>query len=59
VPRYYIECTEDRAVHPGLQGSMVAASPCRQVYSMPTGHSPFFSAPRALAAILERIAATA
>jgi len=49
VPRVYIECLQDRAIPPALQKQMYTATPCRNVLSMDTSHSPFFSAPRALA----------
>jgi len=45
VPRVYIECLRDRAVSLSEQRKMVSAMPCRQVISMDTDHSPFFSAP--------------
>jgi pimeloyl-ACP methyl ester carboxylesterase len=52
VPRVYIECTEDRAVTPFIQRKMYKEMPCQQVYSLPSGHSPFFSKPKELVAIL-------
>ena len=45
VPRVYIECRRDRAVSLSEQRRMYGAMPCRQVISMNTDHSPFFSAP--------------
>lgn len=57
VPRYYIECTEDRAVTPFIQRKMYTETPCRKVYSMNTSHSPFFSRPEELSAIFCEIAA--
>ena len=57
VPRYYIRCERDRAIGPGLQGRMVEASPCRQVFTLDTDHSPFYSAPMELAKILLAIMA--
>jgi len=57
VPRYYIECTEDRAVTPFIQQKMYTETPCRKVYKMATSHSPFFSKPAELVALLESIAA--
>jgi pimeloyl-ACP methyl ester carboxylesterase len=57
VPRYYIECTEDRAVTPFIQQKMYTELPCRKVYKMQTGHSPFFGQPEKLVEILEEIAA--
>jgi pimeloyl-ACP methyl ester carboxylesterase len=56
VPRYYIECTEDRAVTPFIQQKMYSETPCRKVYRMNTSHSPFFSKPVELAEILCAIA---
>ncbi len=56
VPRYYIECTEDRAVTPFIQRKMYNEMPCEKVYSMATSHSPFFSKPKELVNILCDIA---
>ncbi|MYN17362.1 alpha/beta fold hydrolase [Rugamonas sp. FT107W] len=53
VPRIYIECLQDRAVTIGLQRRMQRDSGCAQVYSLDSGHSPFFSQPAALARLLE------
>jgi len=55
VPRYYIECLQDRAVTPYIQKKMYTETPCRKVYSMDTSHSPFFSKPEELTALLCRI----
>ena len=52
VPRFYIECTEDRAVTPFIQRKMHTETPCEKVYSLPTSHSPFFSKPKELVNIL-------
>lgn len=57
VPRYYIECTEDRAVTPFIQRKMYGETPCRKVYQMETSHSPFFSKPKELVEIFCAIAA--
>jgi pimeloyl-ACP methyl ester carboxylesterase len=48
VPRIYIECQQDKAILPSMQKAMYMATPCRQVISMNTDHSPFFSAPAEL-----------
>ena len=56
VPRHYIECLQDRAIPIEHQRVMAAASPCRSVHTLDTGHSPFFSAPAALADVLLGIA---
>jgi pimeloyl-ACP methyl ester carboxylesterase len=57
VPRYYIECTEDRAVTPFIQRKMYTETPCEKVYRMATSHSPFFSKPNELCDILFEISA--
>jgi pimeloyl-ACP methyl ester carboxylesterase len=57
IPRFYIECTEDRAVTPFIQRKMYTETPCEKVYSMATSHSPFFSQPKELTDILCEIAA--
>jgi pimeloyl-ACP methyl ester carboxylesterase len=49
VPRVYIGCRRDRAISPALQRRMLAATPCERVIELDCDHSPFFSAPRALA----------
>jgi pimeloyl-ACP methyl ester carboxylesterase len=51
IPRFYIECTEDRAVTPYIQRKMYTETPCQKVYSMATSHSPFFSKPQKLSDI--------
>jgi pimeloyl-ACP methyl ester carboxylesterase len=56
VPRFYIECREDRAVTPFIQQKMYTQTPCEKVYSMNTSHSPFFSKPQELSDILCYIA---
>jgi pimeloyl-ACP methyl ester carboxylesterase len=57
VPRVYIECRRDRAVSLEEQRRMYAAIACEQIISLDTDHSPFFSAPDALAAHLLALAA--
>ncbi len=56
VPRYYIECTEDRAVTPFIQQKMYTEMPCKKVYRMATSHSPFFSSPKELTMFFLEIA---
>jgi len=56
IRRFYIECTEDRAVTPFIQKKMYTETPCEKVYKMPTSHSPFFSQPKALCNIFLDIA---
>ena len=56
VPRFYIECTKDKAVTPFIQKKMYTETPCKKVYSMATSHSPFFSKPDELVDIFCEIA---
>jgi pimeloyl-ACP methyl ester carboxylesterase len=56
VRRFYIECTEDRAVTPFIQQLMYKETPCEKVFKMKTSHSPFFSKPKELTDILLEIA---
>ena len=56
VPRYYIECTEDRAVTPFIQQKMYKETPCKKVCKIKTSHSPFFSQPEELVALFVEIA---
>ena len=58
VRRFYIECTEDKAVTPFIQQKMYQETPCEKVYQMATSHSPFFSQPQELCDILLEIAAS-
>lgn len=57
VPRSYILCTEDHAIPPEDQRRMASALPPGDVHERPWSHSPFFSAPEALADLLGDIAA--
>jgi pimeloyl-ACP methyl ester carboxylesterase len=56
IPRAYIECTDDRILPLAYQRRMQRALPCSPVLSIDSDHSPFFSAPEALADALEDIA---
>jgi len=56
IPRVYVECLRDQAIPIGLQRKLVAAMPCRKIVSLDTSHSPFFSAPDALARELTGLA---
>jgi pimeloyl-ACP methyl ester carboxylesterase len=56
VPRIYIECLRDQAMAPALQRQMYAALPCRNVQTLDTDHSPFFSRPDELTALLHALA---
>ncbi len=49
IPRFFIECLQDRAISPAIQKKLYTNLPCEKVISMDTSHSPFFSAPEELA----------
>lgn len=51
IPKIYIECEEDQAVLLSSQQRMHCETPC-QVFSLKTDHSPFYSTPKQLAALL-------
>lgn len=55
VPKQYIECVEDQAINIALQREMARNIGCFHVNTMNTSHSPFFSAPAALAALIATI----
>jgi len=52
VPRIYIATLKDKALGPTTQRRMYTALPCQKVYTLPTSHSPFLSAPEQLVACL-------
>ncbi len=54
IPRLYIECLRDRAISLAAQRKMAASAPC-DVVSLDTDHSPFFSMPDQLTAILTEL----
>ena len=56
VRRFYIECTEDKAVTPFIQQMMYKETLCEKVYQIPTSHSPFFSQPQMLSNLFVEIA---
>ncbi len=49
VPRFYIECRQDRIIPLHAQRRMIESMPCIKVFSMDTSHSPFFAKPVQLA----------
>ena len=55
VTRVFIECTRDRAITLAAQRLMQAALPCERTFSLDTDHSPFFSRPDELCAILSAL----
>jgi pimeloyl-ACP methyl ester carboxylesterase len=55
LPRFYIRCTDDRAIPPDYQATMAQGLPPTHVSDLPCSHSPFFAAPDALAQRLDQI----
>lgn len=58
-PRAYIACTHDRVIPLAAQRAMIAAQPGTDVIEIAADHSPFLSAPAALAQALIAIAGQA
>ena len=56
VKRAFIECARDNAIPIDMQRAMIAAQPCDRVFTIDTDHSPFYSAPDALARDLLELA---
>lgn len=56
VARDYIVCLQDQAIPASAQQALAEEAGCRKVYELDTSHSPFFSAPTALAEMLGQIA---
>jgi pimeloyl-ACP methyl ester carboxylesterase len=52
IPRVYIETLQDKGVTLALQKKMYTVSPCQQIISMDTSHSPFLSQSQQLASHL-------
>lgn len=59
IPRYYIECTDDRAIPPAVQRAMYTALPVQRVFSIAASHAPNFSAPEQVAEYLIELAEAA
>jgi pimeloyl-ACP methyl ester carboxylesterase len=55
IPRFYIECLRDQAITIGQQRHMHHTVGVREVFTLDTSHSPFFSAPETLAEELGRV----
>lgn len=54
VPRIYIQCTEDKAIHLDTQRKMCEQIPC-QVFQLKTDHSPFYSDPEGLVGLISQL----
>lgn len=55
VEKHYVICEDDHTIPPEYQPVMAAGFPPGHVTRLPTGHSPFFTAPEALARRLAEI----
>jgi pimeloyl-ACP methyl ester carboxylesterase len=55
IPKYYIECTDDRAVTPKQQRAIRQAAPCDFLTLLEADHSPFLSQPIDLAVRLHSL----
>jgi len=49
VPKYFIECLQDRAISPKFQKKMYTDNPCVKVFSIDSSHSPYLSQPEEVA----------
>lgn len=56
IERYYVVCTQDRAIPPALQRRMIGENPCVEVAELSTDHTPQLSRTAELAKILHRFA---
>jgi pimeloyl-ACP methyl ester carboxylesterase len=56
VDRYYVMCTQDRAVPPALQRRMISENRCVEVVELSTDHTPQLSKVEELAKALDRFA---
>jgi pimeloyl-ACP methyl ester carboxylesterase len=56
IPRYYVECLQDRAIRIQTQRLMHENTPCERVFTLDASHSPFFSMPDELARCLMAVA---
>jgi len=55
VPKFYVQCSLDRVITPEMQSLMLSRTGCDGVYTLGTDHSPFFSRPDELHAILMQV----
>lgn len=56
LPRFYLRCTQDRAIPPAFQAEMARDLPPTRCFDLATSHSPFFSAPAEIAHLIAEIA---
>lgn len=56
--RFFVACTDDKAVTPETVEAMLEKNPCEAVYKLKADHLAFYSAPEELIHILDQIAQT-
>jgi pimeloyl-ACP methyl ester carboxylesterase len=56
VDKVYVHTAEDQVISPSFQSKMVASTPVRLEFSVPTGHTPFLTDPDDLAKAIEAAA---
>jgi len=56
IRRYFVSCTQDRAIPPALQRRMIAENGCDEVIELDTDHTPHLSMPNELARALDHFA---
>ena len=56
VAKSYVRCADDRTIPPEFQAEMALQFAPEDRHELPTSHSPFFSDPKGLAALLDKIA---
>lgn len=52
IDKIYVRCSIDTIMLPELQDKMISETPCKAVYTLEAGHSPYHSKPEELAEIL-------
>lgn len=55
VEKIYVRCSIDTILPPELQDKMISETPCKAVYTLEAGHSPYHSKPKELAEILLKV----
>src|ERR1039458_2607937 len=56
IRRYFVLCTQDRAIPPALQRRMIAENGCDEVIELDTDHTPHLSMPNELSRALDHFA---
>ncbi len=56
IAKVYIHTAMDQVISPAFQVKMVASTPVRREFTLPTGHTPFLTDPDGLAADIEQAA---